>query len=90
MQALGLRKIKLTRWPFKDANNRFAEVVRKALAEGPQEIALRGDDGVVVIAVSEYAQLIHVRQGSLVDFFASSPLGGISLDLTRDRDTGMQ
>ena len=78
----------MTKWPLQDAKNRLSEVVRKASSEGPQVITLRGDDAVVVIAANEYARLVHERQGSLVDFFGSSPLGGASLDLTRDRDTG--
>jgi prevent-host-death family protein len=80
----------MTKWPLQDAKNRLSEVVRKASAEGPQVITLRGDDAVVVIAANEYAQLVHKREGSLVDFFSDSPLVGVSLDLTRDRDTGRQ
>jgi len=78
----------MTRWPLQDAKNRLSEVVRKATAEGPQVITLRGEDAVVVVAADAYARLAHKPKGSLVDFFAQSPLGGEALDLTRNRDTG--
>lgn len=78
----------MTRWQLQDAKNRLSEVVRKAAAEGPQVITLRGDDAVVVVAADEYARLTRKPDDSLVDFLRKSPLGGIDLDLARSRDTG--
>jgi prevent-host-death family protein len=78
----------MTRWQLQEAKNRLSEVVRRASSEGPQVITLRGDDAVVVVAVDEYARLARKPKGSLVDFFSKSPLGALSLDLDRSRDTG--
>ena len=78
----------MTRWQLQDAKNRLSEVVRKAAAEGPQVITLRGDDAVVVVAADEYARLTRKLDDSLVDFLRKSPLGGVDLDLVRSRDTG--
>ena len=78
----------MTKWQLQEAKNRLSEVVRKASDEGPQVITLRGDDAVVVVAADEYARLTRKPKGSLVDFFRESPLGAITLDLTRSHETG--
>ena len=78
----------MTRWQLQEAKNRLSEVVRKAAAEGPQVITLRGDDAVVVVAAAEYARLTRKPRENLVEFFRGSPLAGVKLDLARSRDTG--
>lgn len=78
----------MAKWQLQDAKNRLSEVVRKANAEGPQVITLRGVDVVVVVAADEYARLARKSDETLVDFFRKSPLGGVDLDLVRSRDTG--
>jgi len=77
----------MIRWQLQDAKNRLSELVRKARAEGPQVITLRGRDAVVVVSANEFGKLSRPR-GSLVDFFRKSPLAGVNLDLDRSRDTG--
>jgi prevent-host-death family protein len=77
----------MIRWQLQDARNRLSELVRKARAEGPQVITLRGRDAVVVVSANEFGKLSRPR-GSLVDFFRKSPLAGMNLDLDRSRDTG--
>ena len=78
----------MTRWQLQEAKNRLSEVVRKATAEGPQVITLRGDDAVVVIAAAEYARLTRRPKRSLVEFLRNSPLSKVKLDLSRSRDAG--
>ena len=78
----------MAKWQLQEAKNRLSEVVRKASDEGPQVITLRGDDAVVVVAADEYARLTRKPKGNLVDFFRTSPLAAIALDVTRSRDTG--
>ncbi len=75
------------KWQLQEAKNQLSEVVRKAQSEGPQVITVHGTDAAVVIAAKDYARLKRPR-GKLVAFFRKSPLVGIELDLTRDRDTG--
>ena len=77
----------MIRWQLQDAKNRLSELVRKARAEGPQVITLRGRDAVVVVSANEFGKLSRPR-GSLVDFFRKSPLAGVNLDLARSTDTG--
>jgi prevent-host-death family protein len=78
----------MTRWQLQEAKNRLSEVVRKAHEEGPQMITLRGDDAVVVLTATEFHMLTRKHKENLVQFFASSPLKGVDLDLARSRDTG--
>jgi prevent-host-death family protein len=77
-------------WQLQDAKARFSEVFRLARTEGPQLITRQGKDGVVMLPVEQFDQLVNrSRQPkSLVRFFRESPLAGLDLDLKRDKDTG--
>ena len=75
------------KWQLQDAKNQLSRVVRKAQREGPQVITLHGADAAVVVSAKDYGRLSRPK-GKLVDFFRKSPLVGIELNLTRDRDTG--
>jgi prevent-host-death family protein len=75
------------RWQLQEAKNRFSELVDTALREGPQIVTRHGADAVVVVPVDTYRGLTRPR-GSLLEFFARSPLRGARLAFTRDRDTG--
>jgi prevent-host-death family protein len=71
-------------WQLQEAKNRFSEVVRKALNEGPQTVTRHGEEAVVIISKGEYDRLVKSKT-SLLDFFRQSPLVGIELDLSRDQ-----
>ncbi|MCU0757000.1 MAG: type II toxin-antitoxin system Phd/YefM family antitoxin [Xanthomonadales bacterium] len=71
-------------WALQDAKARLSEVVRLAMERGPQEITLRGEPAVVVIAKQELDRLRHPRPG-FVELMRASPLADYELDLTRDR-----
>ncbi len=73
-----------TIWQLQEAKNRFSEVVKKAITEGPQTVTRHGEEIVVVLSKAEYNRLKKSRCG-LVDFFRQSPLVGIELDLERDQ-----
>src|ERR1700694_1990143 len=77
-------------WQLQTAKARFSEVFRLTRTEGPQLITRQGKDGVVMVPVEQFAQLLdRSRQAkSLVQFFRESPLVGLELDLERDQDTG--
>ena len=71
-------------WKLQDAKNRFSEVVRRALSEGPQMVTSLGEEVVVVVAKEQFAALQRSDPG-LVQFLRNSPLVGVDLDLERDR-----
>jgi antitoxin Phd len=77
-------------WKLEDAKNRFSEVVRRAMADGPQFVTRHGRDAVVVVSAAEYEQLAAPRP--MLDFLQDSPLAEAiaagELDLTRADDPG--
>jgi prevent-host-death family protein len=84
------RKLAGQPWQLQTAKARFSELFRRARTEGPQLITRQGKEGVVMIPVEQFDQLvIRSRQPkSLVQFFRESPLVGLELDFERDKDTG--
>jgi antitoxin Phd len=77
-------------WQVQTAKARFSEVFRLARTQGPQLITRQGKEGVVMIPVEQFEQLVgrSSQPKSLVQFFRESPLVGVKLDLERDKDTG--
>ena len=76
-----------TTWQLQEAENRFSKVVDEAVRHGPQTITKRGKEVVVVISAKQFKKLTKPKQ-SLVEFFQSSPLRGVDLDLERSSDSG--
>ena len=72
-------------WQLQEAKNRLSAVVEEALQHGPQIITRRGREAVVVLSVKEYKKMTQ-SQGNLVDFFSSSPLYGVDIDLKRNKE----
>ncbi|GJM45216.1 MAG: antitoxin [Gemmatimonadota bacterium] len=68
-------------WKLAEAKDKFSEVVRRALADGPQRV-MRRKEAVVVVSEREYQRLTGART-SFKDFLLDAPdMGG--LDLSRD------
>ncbi len=76
-------------WQLQEAKNRFSEVVKKALNDGPQIVTKHGVETIVIMSVATYRQLSG-HSKPLVDFFRESPLGKADLDLERDRGLGRE
>ncbi len=70
-------------WQLHNAKSRFSEVVRKATDEGPQIITKYDKECVVVLSVKDFNRLISSKD-SLINYFQSSPLKGLELDISRD------
>lgn len=77
-------------WQLQAAKARFSEVFRLARTEGPQLITRQGKDGVVMLPVEQFDELVNRSRPrkNIVDFFRESPLFGVDLDLERDKDPG--
>ena len=77
-------------WQLQEAKARFSEVFRLARECGPQRVTKHGRTAVVVLPAEEYERLSRVKTqaGSLVRFFADSPLAGSGIELDRPRDFG--
>ena len=74
-----------TRWQMQQAKARFAELVRKAGAEGPQVVTYRGVDMAIVLSVRDYRRL-QGSKPSLVDHILGGPrLDDGMVDLINER-----
>lgn len=71
-------------WTVAQAKARFSEVIDKAQSLGPQTITRNGRKTAVIVALEDWERKNH-RQGTLSDFFASSPLRGSGLKIRRIR-----
>ena len=72
-------------WQLEEAKDKLSFVVRKAHDEGPQVISVMGKPAAVVLSLEEFQQLKGIHN-SLTEFFESSPLKGVELDLERNDD----
>ncbi len=70
------------RWQLQDAKAQFSEVVQRALDGKPQCVTKHGRDAVLVIAYDTLVDAVRPKQ-NLFDFFQSSPLVAVDLDLDR-------
>ena len=73
-------------WQVQDAKNRLSQVLRDAANQGPQVITSHGREAAYVLSPRDYHALTRSRS-SLVDFFRSSPLVGLELDLARQAES---
>ncbi len=73
-------------WQLQEAKQKFSELIRRALTEGPQTITRRGEEVVVVVPVEEFDRLL--RGDSEEDFkeFLSSAPEIDRLEIHRSRD----
>jgi prevent-host-death family protein len=62
-------------WQIQDAKQRFSEMIRAVVSEGPQVITRHGEDVAVVVEIGEYRRLTRPS----VDL-AAVLLGGPKLD----------
>ena len=86
----GKRNTVQNEWQLQDAKARFSEVFRLARERGPQRVTKHGRTAVIVLASEDYERFSKRKQrlGSLVQFFAQSPLAGSGIELDRQRDYG--
>ncbi len=79
----------MRRWQLQEAKNKFSEVTRLAVSEGPQLVTKRGKDNVVVISAKDYRKVTG-RESSLVDFLRRSPLADVDIPIERDMAGGRE
>ncbi len=71
-------------WQVQEAKQRFSELVRRTLEEGPQVVTRHGEEVVVVVAADEYRRNQRA-QPDFVEFLMSGPSFD-DLDLTRSTE----
>lgn len=72
-----------TTWQLQEAKQRFSEVVRQALEEGPQVVTRHGREAVIVISARHYRRLL-ASGPDFKEFLERGPDLG-RLQIRRDR-----
>jgi len=72
-------------WKLNEAKSNFSKVIKLALEQEPQIITRWGKKVVVIVAYTEYTRT-KKHQSKLSEFFRSSPLTKIDLDLDRNKN----
>jgi prevent-host-death family protein len=74
-------------WAVAKAKAQLSSVIDRALSEGPQTITRRGRKAAFVVSAEEWERRTE-RNGSLAEFFASSPLRGARVRIKRSSQKG--
>ena len=74
-------------WQLEEAKNSFDSLIEEALEHHEQIIELENQQKVMVVSLEDYKKNLKPKN-TLVDFFKTSPLYDLPLDLERDKDTG--
>ncbi len=69
-------------WTVAEAKAKFSEVLDRAVSDGPQTITRNGKTTAVIVSAEEWARRAK-REGTLADFFASSPLREFGVEIKR-------
>lgn len=76
----------MRQWQLQQAKARLSELLKRAEKEGPQEITVRGEPAVIVLALRDYEKLkAEETRPNLVDFLLNSPLAGLDIEFERDK-----
>jgi len=72
-------------WQIQDAKNKFSQVIGEAVKNGPQIVTKHGEATAVILSVQDFKKLQQNRS-SITEFFQSSPLVGVELEIDRIKD----
>ena len=76
--------MKKNTWQLQEAKSKFSQLVESALNE-PQFVTKHGNNAVVILSFEDYKKITEPTT-DLVEFLRSSPLMGVDLDTSRNRD----
>jgi prevent-host-death family protein len=74
-------------WQLHDAKAHLSELVRRARSEGPQRITVYGEDAVIVVSATEFAQMLAPcrPERSLHALLSDSPLRDLEFGVEGER-----
>jgi prevent-host-death family protein len=73
-------------WQLQEAKQKFSELVRRALDEGPQVVTRRGQEVVVVIAAEEFRHLTPSAPDFKAFLLSGPDLSAVQLECVRLSD----
>ncbi len=75
-------------WQMQEAKARLSEVVKRAEADGPQDITLHGRSVAVVLSRAAFERLSG-QQASVLEFMQASPLASLDDELVFERNRSL-
>ena len=72
-------------WQVQEAKQRFSELVRRTLEEGPQVVTRHGEEVVVVVPAEEYRRTSE-KKPDFKEFLMSAPEGLSEIIPERQKD----
>jgi prevent-host-death family protein len=72
-------------WQLQEAKQRFSELVRRTLEEGPQVVTRHGEEVVVVVPAEEYRRRVE-KKPDFKEFLMSAPEGLENIIPERPKD----
>lgn len=72
-------------WQIQEAKTHFSKLIHRAESHGLQKITRQGHEVAIVISKTEWDKLVQPKT-SLIDFFTSSPLSEIDINIERSKD----
>ena len=73
------------KWQLQDAKSKFSQLVESAISTEPQFVTKHGKNAVVILSFEDFKKLTK-PETDIVSFFKNSPLSGIELDISRNKD----
>jgi prevent-host-death family protein len=71
-------------WQLQEAKQRFSEVVRRALDEGPQFVTRNGKSAVVVLDIAEYRRLKGVPLDFKEFLMTMPPIDDLEIERSKE------
>ncbi len=71
-------------WQVQEAKQRFSELVRRALDEGPQVVTRHGEEAVVVVSAAEFRRLAEDRPDFKAFLLSGPDLSALELERARE------
>lgn len=75
----------MSNWTVVEAKAKFSELLDEVGENGPQTITRNGKPVAVIVSTEEWERKTR-RKGTLVEFFATSPLAGSGIVIERVKD----
>ncbi|MDA3938439.1 MAG: type II toxin-antitoxin system Phd/YefM family antitoxin [Spirochaetia bacterium] len=72
-------------WQLQDAKSKFSMLVENAIHHEPQFVTRHGNNAVVIVSFEDYKKITK-PETDLVSFLGNSPLAGVDMDISRNKD----
>lgn len=72
-------------WQLQEAKSKFSQLVESAMKNEPQFVTRHGSNAVVILSFEDYKKITRPKT-DLVTFLRGSPLMGVELDTSRNKD----